>query len=514
MPGDILIPQNVTSRIRHFMLRSSTTGQGLTGKVHSDFSGKYNIAGGTETSLSFSSGSPGDAYTSGKIVPLGIGKYAWHVPNALFASLGAVSAVLSVTGAIDVHFDWLVVTADRHTAAFAANTTVPDNAGIAAARTASESADGKLTVGRLSRVDRIPDVAAGSATGLAIVGSEMSLTSAVLAALFSDTDTAALVDSIIARIETDLDGADVSVAAIAVAVRDAVLNRLLAGNHDTAGTVGKLLQNLDVLMSSRATPAQVTAALDAISSTALARFATVNTGQTTAATGSVANLAQGAGGGGGSAPSVADIRAGLFHADDLANRLRVSAAGAVELDSAGRETIAAKVDEVLSAAHGEDSWEGGGGGGLTTEQETKLNETWAAAQKINGAGLSVAGSVTPAGAITLIVGKDYVTAAENGLVRSVADVGGALAARLQSATLAASLQFGARRGNEVLITGTISSVTYADDVTSISIEIPRNLIPGTLPIADDYRYQIQRTTSLGKLVVELGGALRVERADV
>lgn len=105
------------------MLRSSTTGQGLTGKVHSDFIGKYNIAGGAEVTLSFSSGTAGDAYSSGKIVPLGLGKYAWHVPNAVFASLGNVSAVLSVTGGIDVHFEWLVVADSRDLATKPVNLT-------------------------------------------------------------------------------------------------------------------------------------------------------------------------------------------------------------------------------------------------------------------------------------------------------------------------------------------------------------------------------------------------------
>jgi hypothetical protein len=123
MATDNLMPQSSTSIIKHFMLRSSTTGQGLTGKVHSDFSGKYNIAGGAEVTLSFSSGTAGDAYSSGKIVPLGLGKYAWHVPNAVFASLGNVSAVLSVTGGIDVHCEWLVVTDDRTLATKPVNVT-------------------------------------------------------------------------------------------------------------------------------------------------------------------------------------------------------------------------------------------------------------------------------------------------------------------------------------------------------------------------------------------------------
>ena len=114
------------------MLRDSTTGQGLTGKVHSDFSGKYNIAGGAEVTLSFSAGTAGDAYSSGKICDLGLGKYAWHVPNAVFASLGNVSAVLSVTGGIDVHCEWLVVAAVRDSVAFGANTTAPPTASAVA----------------------------------------------------------------------------------------------------------------------------------------------------------------------------------------------------------------------------------------------------------------------------------------------------------------------------------------------------------------------------------------------
>jgi len=140
MATDNLMPQSSTSVIKHLMLRSSTTGQGLTGKVHSDFSGKYNIAGGAEVTLSFSSGSAGDAYSSGKIVPLGLGKYAWHVPDAVFASLGNVSAVLSVTGGIDVHCEWLVVAAVRDTAAFGANVTTPPSAATISTQVASDLA--------------------------------------------------------------------------------------------------------------------------------------------------------------------------------------------------------------------------------------------------------------------------------------------------------------------------------------------------------------------------------------
>jgi hypothetical protein len=88
-------------------------------------------------------------------------------------------------------------------------------------------------------------------------GDEMTLTADTLAALFTDTDTTALVNAIIARLESDLDGSDLSVQAIAVAVRNAVLDRVLAGNHETAGSTGKLIQNLNATVSSRATPEQI-----------------------------------------------------------------------------------------------------------------------------------------------------------------------------------------------------------------------------------------------------------------
>lgn len=122
-----------------------------------------------------------------------------------------------------------------------------------------------------------------------------------------DYDSATQINTILTRLGTPSVTVSDDVAAIPAASRDAILNRVLAGNHDTAGTVGKVLQFLDVLLSTRATPAQVTAALDAISATALARFITVDTGQTSAAAGSVAAISQGA-------AAALVLRGGLTHA--------------------------------------------------------------------------------------------------------------------------------------------------------------------------------------------------------
>lgn len=129
---DELVLLNSTSRIVNFKLRSSTSGQLLAGKVAGDFSGTRHVAGGTTTSLSFSTGTAGDSYSSGKICPLGNGTYDWHCPNAMFTALGQSNAVISCSGALDVVFEFQVVAVDRATALFGV-----DNAGI---NSASENA--------------------------------------------------------------------------------------------------------------------------------------------------------------------------------------------------------------------------------------------------------------------------------------------------------------------------------------------------------------------------------------
>jgi hypothetical protein len=215
MATDNLMPQSSTSVIKHLMLRSSTTGQGLTGKVHSDFSGKYNIAGGAEVTLSFSSGSAGDAYSSGKIVPLGLGKYAWHVPDAVFASLGNVSAVLSVSGGIDVHCEWLVVAAVRDTAAFGANTTTPPSAATISTQVASDLA---------------------SAHG---VGSWTTATGFSTPTNVSDAQTA-----ILAKLPAALEGGRIA-AALDSASIDAIWDEVLTGStHNIASSAGRRLRQL------------------------------------------------------------------------------------------------------------------------------------------------------------------------------------------------------------------------------------------------------------------------------
>lgn len=212
MPRDELKPKDSTGLILTVYLRSLTTGQGLTGKTHSDFAGQWNRGNAASSPLSFAAGSVGDPHSSGKIVELGNGRYFWHVPNSLFTSVGQVVATLQVDGAIDVKIEWQVVEVDRESAAFGANTTMPlDATAIQAAAAASIAA-----------------------ANLAQPGDEMALTPENLIALFADVDVAGLVASVTAAFDeaTDLPvqtiAAEAATRTVAAVVANAQILTLIA----------------------------------------------------------------------------------------------------------------------------------------------------------------------------------------------------------------------------------------------------------------------------------------------
>jgi hypothetical protein len=130
--------------------------------------------------------------------------------------------------------------------------------------------------------------------------------------------------------------------------------------------------------------------------------------------------------------------------------------------------------------------------------------------QITGSRISTVGPVSAAGDITLILGKDYKVASESELTISVPDTAGALHAEFSSETLAASKAFGMSRSNgDADISGTVSSVTYATNVTTFKVEIDANQLPDTLSLTDDWTYQIERVTSSGDKVVGVQGAGKV-----
>lgn len=90
--------------------------------------------------------------------------------------------------------------------------------------------------------------AAGAAMALTS-GERTTLAAAIEAAIINELDGTAVMQAIADLIASDMTTGDLSVVAIATATRDAILNRVLAGNHDTASTVGLLLQYLDAAIS-------------------------------------------------------------------------------------------------------------------------------------------------------------------------------------------------------------------------------------------------------------------------
>lgn len=118
--------------------------------------------------------------------------------------------------------------------------------------------------------------------------------------------------------------------AIASAARDAILNRVLSGNHDAAGTPGKLLQDAPSVE-------QIWTGLDA---NQLAKFATFDTGETAASDGSVARIAQGAVGG--------NVTVEAFTAEADAE-LQSAAAAAIEAALEDDPTLN-KLDSMISEA--------------------------------------------------------------------------------------------------------------------------------------------------------------------
>ncbi len=96
--------------------------------------------------------------------------------------------------------------------------------------------------GTKSTLDDLNDIPAG--TAMSLTGAERTALAAALeAAIINELDGTAVMQAIADLIADDMTTGDLSVQAIASAVRDAILNRLLAGNHDIAGTPGKLWQD-------------------------------------------------------------------------------------------------------------------------------------------------------------------------------------------------------------------------------------------------------------------------------
>lgn len=93
-------------------------------------------------------------------------------------------------------------------------------------------AEGNIAAGAFTSGKFATDAISAAALSAAAVAK-------IEAALLNEGDGQALIDAIVAAI----DAADIDTDILPALIRDAILNRVLAGNHDTAGTVGKVLQD-------------------------------------------------------------------------------------------------------------------------------------------------------------------------------------------------------------------------------------------------------------------------------
>jgi hypothetical protein len=236
----------------------------------------------------------------------------------------------------------------------------------------------------------------------------------------------------------------------------------------------------DPAVIAAAAGAAMTTALNSISSTALARFASVNTGQTGAADGSVAKLAQGqlnvtVNPTVLSAGSISDIRSGL-----------------------GTTT---KQDDILAAINGLET------GGLTPTQAEQMNRVEAQTSKLSGSPVTVNGNVKPGGQIVLKHGDNHLVSLLNSVPVPVDDVGGSLHT-LMAAVGVNNLAVAAIRGSDPAsrISGTVAALNYASNMLTVTMEFTAaesgKGVVGPVYTYDVYRLDNPtRTFFSGKLTV-------------
>ena len=114
-----IVLKNNASKIISVFLRDSSTGAGKTGVLAADMSGEYtDDSNAAATSLSFATGSVGDAYSVGKWAEVGNGEYYYHAPNAMFDAFGKLIAKFRATGVVDAKKEFQVVAFDPYNVAF------------------------------------------------------------------------------------------------------------------------------------------------------------------------------------------------------------------------------------------------------------------------------------------------------------------------------------------------------------------------------------------------------------
>jgi hypothetical protein len=151
----------------------------------------------------------------------GVWKYT---PTMAETDAAIVGLILTGTSAVPVVLNLITTAADTSAVALGALTGLGTNA-PANWINAAALADNAITAAKLAD----------------------SAVAKIEAALLNEGDGQQLIDAIVQAI----DAADISTNLTTALIRDAILNRVLAGNHDIANTVGALIQRLDATITSR-----------------------------------------------------------------------------------------------------------------------------------------------------------------------------------------------------------------------------------------------------------------------
>lgn len=149
---------------------------------------------------------------SGGATHVASGRYSAVLDDTDTNTVGILEVDVHVAGALPVRRQYYVVEEAVFDALFSASSPAPAKAGDAMALTSGE---------------------------------RVTFSGVLESAMLNDADGQALLAGMQAQVQALFDsGVDVPVATLVAAIRDGILNRVLSGNHDTSGTVGKVLQDI------------------------------------------------------------------------------------------------------------------------------------------------------------------------------------------------------------------------------------------------------------------------------
>ena len=266
----MILPNGATDVTTYFVLRDSTTHVPKTDVSVTDIDLYYleqGAAMAAKVDVPEALAAADSAHADNKAFHCGQGLYRVDWPDEAFnGGIGKRAYLIVVCTGVDTEIhevilsppaDAVAVSGDKEAAdilelfveALKSDTGQLDDGSFAAgainaAAIAASAMDGKgnWNIGKTGyTVSSVSDK-----TGYGLSSAERtSLAAAIEAAIINELDGTAIMQAIADLIASDMTTTDLTVAAIATAVRDAILNRVLNGNHDIAGTPGYLIQNVN-----------------------------------------------------------------------------------------------------------------------------------------------------------------------------------------------------------------------------------------------------------------------------